>query len=100
MKCRAENDKGLVQHFFNALDFNENQRINNMNYTTLKRTALVMVCGMQVLWATAQDVNDSPYLVKTFPRDQIKQLRSETSGGNIHVTGQTTGDARVEVYVR
>lgn len=71
-----------------------------MNYTTLKRAALAVACGMQVLMAAAQDSNETPYLVKTFPRDQVKQLRAETSGGNIHVTGQSTGDAKVEVYVR
>ncbi|HET6252769.1 MAG TPA: hypothetical protein VFE32_01780 [Puia sp.] len=71
-----------------------------MNCTSFKRTALVVACGMQVLLATAQDRNDSPYLVKTFPRDQVRQLRSQTSGGNIHVSGQTTGDAKVVVYVR
>lgn len=52
--------------------------------------------------ATAQDKdsNETPFLVKTFSRDQVKQLRSETSGGNIVVAGQSTGDAKVEVYVR
>jgi hypothetical protein len=70
-----------------------------MNYTIFRRAALVMACGVQVMWAAAQDISDSPYLVKTFPRDQVKQLRSQTSGGNIHVFGQSTGDAKVEVYV-
>jgi hypothetical protein len=70
-----------------------------MSYTIFKRALLVMACGTQVLVAAAQDVNETPYLSKTFPRDQIKQLRSETSGGNIHVFGQTTGDAKIEVYV-
>jgi hypothetical protein len=70
-----------------------------MHFTTFKRTALLMACGMQVLAAAAQDINETPYLVKTFPRDQVKQLRSLTSGGNIHVAGQSTGDAKVEVYV-
>lgn len=71
-----------------------------MNCSILKRTALVLACGVQVLVAAAQDSNETPYLVKTFSRDQVKQLKSETSGGNIHVAGQTTGDAKVEVYVR
>jgi DUF4097 and DUF4098 domain-containing protein YvlB len=106
-----------MQHFFYALDFSGNQRMNYMNYSTFKRAALVtagkrvalvmackrvalvMACGMQVLMATAQDSSETPYLVKTFSRDQIKQLKSETSGGNIHVYGQSTGDAKVEVYV-
>jgi hypothetical protein len=70
-----------------------------MNYTIFIRAALVIACGTQVLLAAAQDSIETPYLVKTFPRDQVKQLRSQTSGGNIHVFGQTTGDAKVEVYV-
>src|SRR5580700_8494483 len=71
-----------------------------MSYTIFKKAALVMACGMTVLAAAAQDINETPYLVKTFPRDQVKLLKSLTSGGNIHVAGQTTGDAKVEVYVR
>jgi hypothetical protein len=91
-----------MQHFFNNVDFIGNQLIKQtfMNCTIFKRTALVVACGMQVLLATAQDSSETPYLVKTFPRDQIKQLKSQTSGGNIHVTGQSTGDAKVEVFVR
>jgi len=92
----------LVQHFFNNVDFIVNQLIKHtfMNCTIFKRAALVAACGMQVLLAAAQDQNETPYLVKTFSRDQVKQLKSQTSGGNIHVAGQTTGDAKVEVYVR
>jgi hypothetical protein len=70
-----------------------------MNYTIFRRSALVLACGMQVLMCAAQESNETPYLVKSFPRDQVKQLRSSTSGGNIHVMGQSTGDAKVEVYV-
>lgn len=93
---------GWMQHFFYDIDFTGNHLINHMfmNCTTLKRATLLVACGMQVLLATAQDSNDIPYLVKTFPRDQIKELRSTTSGGNIVVSGQTTGDAKVEVFVR
>src|SRR5580698_3130305 len=70
-----------------------------MSYTIFKRAALVMACGMQVLLAAAQDTDETPFLVKTFTRDQVKQLKSETAGGNIHVYGQSKGDAKVEVYV-
>ena len=91
-----------MQHFFNNAVFIENQLIKHsfMNCTIFKRAALVVACGMQVLLATAQDSSEAPYLVKTFPRDQVKQVRSQTSGGNIHVTGQSTGDAKVMVFVR
>jgi hypothetical protein len=76
------------------------QCTNHMSYTILKSAVLMAACGMQVFAAAAQDINETPYLVKTFTRDQVKQLKSETSGGNIHVYGQSTGDAKVEVYVR
>jgi hypothetical protein len=91
-----------MQHFFNNADFTGNQLIKHtfMNCTTFKRAALVVACGMPVLLAAAQDQNETPYLVKTFSRDQVKQLKSQTSGGNISVAGQTTGDAKVEVFVR
>ena len=70
-----------------------------MNCTLFRQSALLLACGMQVLLATAQDRDETPFLVKTFSRDQIKELRSQTSGGNIHVMGQSTGDAKVMVYV-
>lgn len=70
-----------------------------MKCTTFKTAAFLLVCGMQVMAASAQDHDETPYLVKTFSRDQVKQLTSETSGGNIMVAGQSTGDAKVEVYV-
>lgn len=65
-----------------------------------KKAILVFACGMQVMMATAQDRDQPPFLQKSFPRDQVKQLAAETSGGNIVVEGSATGDARVEVYVR
>ena len=70
-----------------------------MNYTVFKQTALLLAFGVQAMVATAQDKDETPFLTKTFPRDQVKELRSSTSGGNIHVMGQSTGDAKVLVYV-
>ncbi|HEV3324354.1 MAG TPA: hypothetical protein VG052_02070 [Puia sp.] len=65
-----------------------------------KKALLVIACGMQVIMTSAQDHDQPPFLQKSFPRDQVKQLEAETSGGNIIVAGEATGDARVEVYVR
>ena len=71
-----------------------------MNWTVFKQSTLLLAIGMQAMVATAQNTDETPFLVKTFPRDQVKQLRSSTSGGNIHVTGQASGDAKVLVFVR
>lgn len=67
-----------------------------------QRAMLVLACGAQVLIASAQRNNndETPFLVKTFSRDQVKQLDVQTSGGNITVTGQASGDARIEMFVR
>lgn len=50
--------------------------------------------------ATAQNKTDAePYLTKTFGNEAVKNVESETSGGNITVTGGA-GTNRVEMYVR
>ncbi len=48
----------------------------------------------------AQSPGDTPYQVKSFPADGFKSLRVLTSGGNVTVTGQSSGEARIEMYVR
>ena len=48
----------------------------------------------------AQDNDEKPYLTKTFPMTGLTNVKAETSGGNLSVQGQTTGEARIEVYVR
>jgi DUF4097 and DUF4098 domain-containing protein YvlB len=48
----------------------------------------------------AQSPDEKPYLVKSFPADGFKSLRMLTSGGNVTVTGQSSGEARIEMYVR
>lgn len=87
---------------FYRLDFTGHQLINqtNMKRTVFKTVALLLACGTSVMMATAQDRDETPYMSKTFSRDQVKNLKSETSGGNIEVMGQSSGDARIEVYVR
>ncbi len=59
---------------------------------------LLLACGLGGLGAGAQS-GHTPFLQKSFPRGAITQLAVETSGGNISVSGETTGDARVEVYI-
>jgi DUF4097 and DUF4098 domain-containing protein YvlB len=66
----------------------------------MKKILFVFACGLQMLTVAAQSDHDAPFLQKSFSRDAIKQLLSETSGGNISVFGEATGDARVEVYIQ
>ncbi len=47
----------------------------------------------------AQDADDKPYQTKSFPASGVKSLRVLTSGGNVTVTGQSSGEARIEMYV-
>jgi len=44
--------------------------------------------------------DDKPYLTKSFPATGLRNVRVQTSGGGIAVKGQSSGDARVEMYVR
>ena len=48
----------------------------------------------------AQSPGEKPYLVKSFPADGFKSLRMLTSGGNVTVTGQSSGESRIEMFVR
>lgn len=65
----------------------------------MKRILFSLACGLQVLAAAAQSHDESPFITKSFPMASIKQLETKTSGGNISVSGQTSGEARVEVYI-
>ena len=58
--------------------------------------ALLAVTG--AAWAQRHD--EKPYLTKSFPATGLKNVRVQTSGGGIAVKGQSSGDARVEMYVR
>ncbi len=65
----------------------------------MKKIALLLMSGLGAFAAIAQSPETQPYLQKTFPRASVKAIEAETSGGNIDVYGQASGDARVEVYV-
>jgi hypothetical protein len=67
----------------------------------MKKFVLLCMGGLAAFAGQAQwDGNHrhEPFVVKTFPRGSVKDLQTETSGGNIAVYGEATGDARVEVY--
>ena len=61
----------------------------------MKRILIAFACGLPFL-TFAQ----TPYMQKSFPREAVHQLQAETSGGNISVTGEPSGEARIEVYIR
>ena len=55
--------------------------------------------GLGVIAVNAQSKHE-PFQVKTFPAAGVKAVEAETSGGNVSVSGQATGDARVEMYIQ
>jgi DUF4097 and DUF4098 domain-containing protein YvlB len=65
----------------------------------MKKIVLLLMGGLVVIAVHAQSGRDA-FLTKTFPSGGIKEVETETSGGNVAVFGQATGDARVEMYVQ
>lgn len=63
-----------------------------------RKSLLLACCGIQFAVLHAQDHDEQPYMVKTF-HGAVHKVESSTSGGNITVYGEATGDARVEVFV-
>jgi DUF4097 and DUF4098 domain-containing protein YvlB len=66
----------------------------------MKKILFLFACGLQILVAEAQTSDRNLYMQKSFPRASVKQIEAETSGGNISVSGETSGEARVEVWIR
>ena len=62
----------------------------------MKRVQLFMLAMVVTLSVWAQD--DEPYMVKSFTG--VKRVKTQTSGGNISVTGQEGNTAKVEVVIR
>jgi DUF4097 and DUF4098 domain-containing protein YvlB len=65
----------------------------------MKKILFLLACGLPMVAVYAQG-DRQPYLQKTFARGAVHELETQTSGGNISVSGSATGDARVEVYVQ
>lgn len=59
---------------------------------------LIAIAG--VFQAQAQNDDDKPYLTKNFSPAGLTSVKVETSGGNVSLFGQTSGEARIEVYIR
>jgi DUF4097 and DUF4098 domain-containing protein YvlB len=64
----------------------------------MKKMYFLFVFGLGALAAGAQS-GRAPFLQKSFARESIRQVETQTSGGNISVTGEASGEARVEVYI-
>lgn len=52
------------------------------------------------LSSLAQKDTDKPYMIKTFSANDVKNLKMNTSGGGLTVTGITGSESRIEVYIR
>ena len=65
----------------------------------MKKIICFMLTATLISLINAQDKSE-PFLVKTFPASVIKSLEAETSGGHISVTGGTSSQASVEVFIR
>ncbi|MEO8415614.1 MAG: hypothetical protein ABI472_18270, partial [Ginsengibacter sp.] len=60
---------------------------------------LLLLAGMGFAANAQNKSNKEPYLNKSFAGEAINKVMSETSGGNISVTGVDPSGSRVEVFV-
>ncbi len=65
----------------------------------MKKYSLLSFFVVSALLLHAQ-TKDEPYQTKSLATDNIKNVKVETSGGSIAVTGVSNADARIEVYIR
>ena len=66
----------------------------------MKKYLFLLVFLSQVCFIHAQNKFDKePYLTKSLSNEAVKNIEAKTSGGSISVTGGSSSDARIEVYV-
>jgi len=66
----------------------------------MKKHLFLLLIAFASFTANAQNKSEKqPYLTKSFAGENISTVVSETSGGNISVTGVNPSESRVEVYV-
>jgi len=66
----------------------------------MKKFLFLLAFLSQVCFVVAQNKFDKePYLTKSLSGESIKSIEAKTSGGSISVTGGSSSDARIEVYV-
>ena len=67
----------------------------------MKRILIAFACGLPLMTLNSTlNAQNTPYMQKSFPREAVHQVQAQTSGGNISVEGESSGEARVEVYIR
>jgi DUF4097 and DUF4098 domain-containing protein YvlB len=65
----------------------------------MKKYLTVLLAGSMSLTVLAQEYNPKePYMTKSLTSEAIQNVKVETTGGNISVSG-VDGEARIEVYV-
>lgn len=65
----------------------------------MKKFFLALTVMSSVFFVQAQ-TKDEPYQTKSLANESIQNVKVETSGGSIEVTGGSSADARIEVYIR
>lgn len=65
----------------------------------MKKYSLLLIIMASALLIQAQS-KDEPYQTKSLASESIKNVKVETSGGSISVTGVSNSEARIEVYIR
>jgi hypothetical protein len=62
--------------------------------------AAFLVCLVSLSSLCLAQFDETPYQVKNFKLSNDGRLKVETVGGNIEITGQSSNEAKVEMYVR
>ncbi|WP_153797363.1 DUF4097 family beta strand repeat-containing protein [Foetidibacter luteolus] len=66
----------------------------------MKKHFLFAAIALMSVSLKAQSTNEEPYLTKSLANQTVSNVKVETSGGSISVSGVATGEARLEMYVR
>ncbi len=70
-----------------------------MNYMNTYKILIFLVILLMAAVCQAQD-GETPYLTKQFKLSNASTVKVETVGGNIDIVGQSSSEAKVEMYVR
>jgi len=71
----------------------------NIKHNTMKKLSLVLfICASSYI-VSGQKSDETPYMTRSFANAAIKNIESETSGGNITITSVPAAEARVDVFV-
>jgi Toastrack DUF4097 len=64
----------------------------------MKKHLIIALAGLLTMNTYSQS-GKTPYQIKTFANESIKEVDSRTQGGSIDVSGVNPSEARVEVYI-